>query len=103
MNFYAEAFEAASAGADIVMLDNYSPRDLQRDASKLKESYPYILVEASGGITNDNITDYMLPEVDVISMGKLTQGYQTMDFSLKIQKSQGASALEDAQRRNIVK
>ena len=82
------------------MLDNYSPEDLQIDAKKLKESYPYLMIEASGGICANNVTDYMLPEVDIISMGKLTQGYQTMDFSLKIQKSQGASALEDAQRRS---
>jgi nicotinate-nucleotide pyrophosphorylase (carboxylating) len=38
----------AAAGADIVMLDNYSPAALAEDARKLKEKFPHVLVEASG-------------------------------------------------------
>lgn len=43
-----EATEAAAAGADIVMLDNYTPEGLAKDAAALKASYPHIIVEASG-------------------------------------------------------
>lgn len=81
-----EALEAASAGADVVMLDNYSPEALKEDAKKLKEKYPHVLVEASGGITHDTMDLYVCDAVDVISRGDLTQGYSCLDYSLKIQK-----------------
>ena len=38
----------AAAGADIVMLDNYTPQGLAEDARKLKEKHPHVQVEASG-------------------------------------------------------
>lgn len=81
-----EAVEAGKAGADIVMLDNYSPEDLKGDAKRFKKIYPNIIVEASGGITVDTMADYVCESVDVISRGDLTQGYSCIDYSLKIQK-----------------
>uniref|UniRef100_A0A6U4F908 Nicotinate-nucleotide pyrophosphorylase [carboxylating] n=1 Tax=Phaeomonas parva TaxID=124430 RepID=A0A6U4F908_9STRA len=81
-----EAVEAAEAGADIVMLDNYTPAALQIDARALKARFPHVVVEASGGITEATMADYMCEHVDVISRGNLTQGYPAVDFSLKIQK-----------------
>eukprot|EP00924_Labyrinthula_sp_SR-Ha-C_P000139 augustus_masked-scaffold_39-processed-gene-2.87-mRNA-1 protein AED:0.02 eAED:0.02 QI:0/-1/0/1/-1/1/1/0/298 len=82
-----EAVEACESGADIVMLDNYSGKELIKDAKKLKEKFPYVVVEASGGITEETIGEYLDDSVDVISMGKLTQGYSCLDFSLKVQKN----------------
>jgi nicotinate-nucleotide pyrophosphorylase (carboxylating) len=79
-----EAMEAAEAGADIVMLDNFEPGQLQRDAETFKSNFPHVLVEASGGITTETMPDYLSPHVDIISQGKLTQGYPCVDFSLKI-------------------
>jgi nicotinate-nucleotide pyrophosphorylase (carboxylating) len=79
-----EALEAAAAGADIVMLDNFSPTLLQADAATFKQSYPHVLVEASGGITVHTMKDYLCPAVDIVSQGKLTQGYDCIDYSLKI-------------------
>jgi nicotinate-nucleotide pyrophosphorylase (carboxylating) len=79
-----EAMEAAEAGADIVMLDNFEPGQLQRDAETFKSKFPHVLVEASGGITTETMPDYLCPHVDIISQGKLTQGYPCVDFSLKI-------------------
>ena len=43
-----EAREAASAGADIVMLDNYTPERLAVDAGALKTEFPHVIVEGSG-------------------------------------------------------
>jgi nicotinate-nucleotide pyrophosphorylase (carboxylating) len=40
--------EAAAAGADIVMLDNFSSETIHIAAKVLKESYPNLLIEASG-------------------------------------------------------
>jgi nicotinate-nucleotide pyrophosphorylase (carboxylating) len=79
-----EAFEAAAAGADIVMLDNFIPTNLKSAAALFKKQHPHVLVEASGGITVENMTEYMCDHVDIISQGKLTQGYECVDYSLKI-------------------
>mmetsp|Transcript_539 Transcript_539/g.1261 ORF Transcript_539/g.1261 Transcript_539/m.1261 type:complete len:313 (+) Transcript_539:103-1041(+) len=79
-----EAVEAALAGADIVMLDNYSAERMAVDSALLKDQFPHLLVEASGGITAATIGSYMLPSVDIISQGCLTQGYPCMDISMKI-------------------
>lgn len=81
-----EAREAALAGADIVMLDNFSGDRLKAAAEEIKKAFPTLLVEASGGITLDNMHQYMCPYVDIISEGCLTQGYPCHDFSLKIQR-----------------
>ena len=80
------AIEAAKAGADIVMLDNFKPNQLKKVAAEIKQDFPNLIIEASGGITEETIVNYFSNYVDVISMGKLSQGYSTLDFSLKIQK-----------------
>jgi len=80
----AEALEACSAGSDIVMLDNMEADVLKEAAKQIKELYPHVLIEASGGITKDTMSKYMSPQVDIISRGALTQGYPCLDFSLKI-------------------
>ena len=79
-----EAAEAAEAGADIVMLDNFAADQLKADAGTLKQRYPHLLIEASGGITTETMADYLSEHVDIISQGKLTQGYSCIDFSLKV-------------------
>ncbi len=92
-----EAKEAAEAGADIVMLDNYdTPSDLVKDAAVLKSLHPSVLVEASGGITKETIADFFAPSVDVVSLGSLTHGYKVADFSLKIDKGKGSAVIGKA-------
>lgn len=81
-----EAVEAAEAGADIVMLDNFVGEQLKKDAATLKLRFPTLIVEASGGITTETMPEYLSEHVDVVSQGKLTQGYSCVDYSLKIQK-----------------
>ena len=79
-----EAVEAAKAGADICMLDNFEPKQLKADAAKLKQQFPHVLIEASGGITTETMPDYLSKHVDIVSQGKLTQGYPCVDYSLKV-------------------
>ncbi|XP_056136745.1 nicotinate-nucleotide pyrophosphorylase [carboxylating]-like [Lampris incognitus] len=81
-----EASEAAQAGADIVMLDNLKPQELHSAARILKEEFPALLVEASGGVTPENLPQYFSSDVDIISLGCITQGCPIVDFSLKVQK-----------------
>lgn len=78
--------EAAAAGADIVMLDNFKPEDLHSAAHLLKQEFPYLLIEASGGVTPSSLPSYLSPHVDIISLGCMTQGCPVVDFSLKVQK-----------------
>jgi nicotinate-nucleotide pyrophosphorylase (carboxylating) len=46
-----------------------------------------VVLEASGGITAENIMDYAMAEVDVISMGELTHSVKALDISLEITKN----------------
>ena len=82
----AEATEAADAGADIVMLDNFEPEALSKASRALRMAYPGLTIEASGGIREETLPLYCLPTVDVVSMGSLTQGYGAVNFSLKVMK-----------------
>jgi nicotinate-nucleotide pyrophosphorylase (carboxylating) len=79
-----DAMQAAQAGADIIMLDNMAPIELHKVAATVKERYPNVILEASGGITEATMASFMGPHIDVISRGSLTQGYPCLDFSLKI-------------------
>ncbi|XP_005102473.1 nicotinate-nucleotide pyrophosphorylase [carboxylating] [Aplysia californica] len=82
-----EATEAAQAGSEIVMLDNFSPEAAEQAAKELKSQFPSLIIEISGGITEENLANYCVDNVDVISVGKLTQGYKTIDLSFKIRKA----------------
>lgn len=70
----------AKGSVDRIMLDNFSFADL-REAVKLID-HQYI-TEASGGIVEENITDYAECGVDFISMGALTHSVKSLDMSLK--------------------
>jgi len=77
------AREAASAGAEIVMLDNFGSENLHETAAVLKQEFPHVIVEASGGIEEGNIVDFIGPNIDVVSKSWM-QSYEVIDFSLKI-------------------
>lgn len=81
-----EAREAAQAGAEIVMLDNFEPDALNKASSVLKNEFPHLTIEASGGIRKETLCKYCLPSVDVVSLSKTTQGYGCVNFSLKLCK-----------------
>lgn len=83
-----QALEAASAGAEVVMLDNFPPAEAKAAAARLKEQFPHgLTVEVSGGMSLTSMADYFSEDVDVISVGKLTHGYDVVDFSLKVTKA----------------
>lgn len=80
-----EALEAAGAGAEVVMLDNFPPKEAKEAAAKLKQAFPHgLTIEASGGMTPASFGEYLSEHIDVISFGRLTHGYSNVDFSLKI-------------------
>ena len=82
-----EANEAVEAGADIVMLDNFTGEGVKIAARNLKERWKgkrEFLVEVSGGLTEANVRDFVCTDVDVISTSSIHQGVPHVDFSLKI-------------------
>jgi nicotinate-nucleotide pyrophosphorylase (carboxylating) len=82
----ADALKAAEAGADIVMLDNFSPKQIRETVVSLKKAgfLGKVLLEASGGVTEENLLDYASTQVDIISLGELTHSVKALDVSLEI-------------------
>ncbi len=74
--------EALSARPDIVLLDNM-PSDLLRDSVLLRNQLaPTIRLEASGGITLQNLREIAQTGVDCISVGALTHSAPALDIAL---------------------
>jgi len=81
-----DAVVAAQNGADIIMLDNMSPNDVEDAINSLKKNNlrDSIIVEVSGSINSDNIVDYLVSEPDVISTSELTLfPSEQVDLSLR--------------------
>ena len=70
-----DALIAAQNGADIIMLDNMSPDQVEDVIKLLKEHNlrENIILEVSGGINEENIIDYLISSPDIISTSELTQ------------------------------
>jgi len=81
-----DAFLAAESGADIIMLDNFSPEDARKLYAELKGRFPGVFVEVSGGIRPDNIQEYA-DAADIISLGWLTHSVRSIDFSMAIRRA----------------
>ena len=74
--------EAIAAGADVVMLDNM---DLETMAEAVRQTKGKVPLEASGGITLDNVRDVASTGVNLISIGALTHSVRAVDMSMEIQ------------------
>ncbi len=85
-----EALEAAETGVDIILLDNLSPRDIESVHKALVQRgmRDKIILEASGGVDEDNVRAFAKSGVDVISSGALTHSYSSSDFSMSISLAQ---------------
>ncbi|POR33677.1 Nicotinate-nucleotide pyrophosphorylase [carboxylating], partial [Tolypocladium paradoxum] len=84
----AEADEAIAAGADVVMLDNFTGEGVRVAARSLKERWRgkrQFLLEVSGGLKAGNVAPYVCEDVDIISTSSIHQGVPHVDFSLKIE------------------
>ena len=79
--------QALSAGADRIMLDNFSPKDIQqaRQISLAQDRNTAVELEVSGNIAADNIEQYQNLDVDFVSTGALTKHCQAVDYSMRIQ------------------
>ena len=81
-----DALIAAKNGADIIMLDNMSPDQVEDVIKSLKENNlrEKVLIEISGGINEENIVDYLISSPDIVSSSELTQfPPEKVDLSLR--------------------
>ncbi len=81
-----DAVLSAKEGATIIMLDNFTPTQIKKTIQTLKKLKlrNKVLLEASGGITYKNISKYGQTQVDIISVGSITNSVKGIDMSLEI-------------------
>ncbi|MFZ0966123.1 MAG: carboxylating nicotinate-nucleotide diphosphorylase [Candidatus Bathyarchaeia archaeon] len=80
-----DVLAAAKAGVDIIMMDNFSPKQIEKAIKLLKKAgLGKILLEASGGITAENIIAFASTGVDIVSLGEITDSSKSLDISMEI-------------------
>lgn len=77
--------EAFAAGADRLLLDNFDAAQMREAVAMRQRLAPAIGLEASGGITLQNIRSVAESGVDFISIGDLTKNVRAVDLSMRFQ------------------
>lgn len=77
-----QAAEAAEAGADAILLDNMSPRDMRRAVGLVAGR---ALIEASGNINISNVRAVAESGVDLASSGALTHAIKALDIGIDLE------------------
>ncbi|WP_145336410.1 carboxylating nicotinate-nucleotide diphosphorylase [Paenibacillus xylanexedens] len=86
----AQVQEALQAGADIIMLDNMRPDRMREAVALIREQAPHVKIEASGNVSLETIRGIAETGVDVISVGRLTYSFESLDISLDLnEKKEG--------------
>jgi nicotinate-nucleotide pyrophosphorylase (carboxylating) len=80
------AVRAVELGVDIIMFDNMPVHEIEKTVEELVEKRfkKGIILEASGGITLENVRDYANTGLDIISVGALTHSSNWLDISMRI-------------------
>ena len=81
-----DAVLAAELGADIIMLDNFNPKRVKTTIKKLNKLglRKKVRIEASGRINEKNVSQYANADVDMISVGEITNSPPGIDLSLEV-------------------
>ncbi|HLE01675.1 MAG TPA: carboxylating nicotinate-nucleotide diphosphorylase [Bdellovibrionota bacterium] len=79
-----ELKQALEAGAEAVLLDNFSPSEVRSAVRALELMKKRPLIEVSGSLNEANIADYAIEGVDILSVGSLTHSVRAVDLSLLI-------------------
>lgn len=82
-----ELDQALAAGADVIMLDNFSMADIGTAVTRAKGRAK---LEVSGNVTAEQLQDYAATGVDFISSGALTKHVQAIDLSMRFTELDGA-------------
>jgi nicotinate-nucleotide pyrophosphorylase (carboxylating) len=91
-----ELDEALAHGAEAILLDNMTPKEVKKSIERIKTGQPerWIPTEASGGIVLDNIRAYAETGVDFISVGALTHSARAADISMSISAEPGQESVK---------
>lgn len=76
--------EALRAQADIILLDNMGIAQMREAVKQIKSRSPHVIVEASGGVTLQRVSEIAAAGVDAISVGGLTHSFHALDISLDL-------------------
>lgn len=81
-----EAIDAVGAGAEIIMLDNMTPKQVHSTVKTLvrKGLRRKVTIEVSGGVTHENLKRYASADIDMVSIGSITHSLRAIDFSLEV-------------------
>jgi nicotinate-nucleotide pyrophosphorylase (carboxylating) len=79
-----ELEQAIEGGADLILLDNMSPREVAAAVKQVRKRLPEARIEASGSITLSNVAEYARTGVDFIAVGALTHSATAVDLSMRI-------------------
>lgn len=81
-----EIDEALAAEPDALLLDNFSAAELRRVVASIRaqSSGSKIFLEASGGISAENLGEYRIPGLNAVSSGAITHSAKAVDLSMSI-------------------
>jgi nicotinate-nucleotide pyrophosphorylase (carboxylating) len=82
--------QAIDAGADIALLDNFSPAAMREAVALNAGANTALKLEASGGITTANIRAIAATGVDFISVGSITKHVRAVDLSMRFEWRESA-------------
>jgi nicotinate-nucleotide pyrophosphorylase (carboxylating) len=80
-----EIREAIEAGAGRLLLDNMTPAELQEAVAAVRRISDAVELEASGGITLENVAEIAASGVDYVSIGALTHSAPALDLSMSVE------------------
>jgi nicotinate-nucleotide pyrophosphorylase (carboxylating) len=79
-----EMVEALILRPAVILFDNFTPADLKKAVKLARKANPKIILEASGGVTLENVKNFAATGVDQISVGSLTHSVKAIDLSLLV-------------------
>lgn len=82
---WEEAKEALDCEVKRLLLDNFSPADARTLVAKIRDYRREVYLEASGGITLENVRSYAGLGLDAVSVGALTHSVKAADLSFLFQ------------------
>src|ERR1017187_8369879 len=79
-----ELDQAIAGGADSILLDNMTPKEVKKAVKLIRKGLPMATIEASGNMNLKTVADYAKTGVDFISVGALTHSATAVDLSMRI-------------------
>ena len=83
-----ELEQAIAGGAESILLDNMSPKQVKKAVAQIRKGLPKATIEASGNMNLKTVRDYAKTGVDFISVGALTHSATAVDLSMRIVAAQ---------------